>query len=78
MYRPNVADQLIRVAIVANEPAADMLCALLRTEGIRCMRRVTDVGAGALDGVAPTGSREVLVNAADAARARELLAASSP
>lgn len=72
-----MSDQLVRVAIVPNEPAADMLCALLRTEGIRCMRRVTDVGAGALDGVAPIGGREVLVNAEDAERARELLAAGS-
>ena len=68
----------MRVAIVPNEPAADMLCALLRTEGIACMRRVTDVGAGALDGVAPTGSREVLVNAADEERARELVETVSP
>ncbi|MBA2440683.1 MAG: DUF2007 domain-containing protein [Thermoleophilaceae bacterium] len=73
-----MADQLVRVAIVANEPAADVLCSLLRTEGIRCMQRVTDVGAGALDGVAPIGSREVLVNAGDAARARELVASASP
>ena len=78
MYRRDVADQLVRVAIAPNEPAADMLCSLLRTEGIRCMSRVTDVGAGALDGVAPIGSREVLVNSDDEARARELLASTSP
>ena len=70
-----VPGQLVRIAIVPSEPEADLLCGLLRTEGIRCMRRVTDVGAGALDGVAPIGSREVLVSAEDEERARELLAA---
>ena len=73
-----MADELVRVAIAPNEPAADVLCAFLRSEGIDSMRRVTDVGAGALDGVAPTGSREVLVREADAERARELLASASP
>jgi hypothetical protein len=73
-----MADELVRVAITPNEPAADVLCSFLRSEGIACMRRVTDVGAGALDGVAPAGSREVLVNEADAERARELLALPLP
>jgi hypothetical protein len=63
---------IVRLAIVRNEPEADLLCDLLRGEGIRCMHRVTDVGAGALDGVAPIGSREVLVDENDLERAREL------
>jgi hypothetical protein len=63
---------LVRLTIVPNEPAADLLCALLREEGIACGHQVTDVGAGALDGVAPIGSRAVFVAAADLERAREL------
>ncbi len=53
---------IVRLTIVRNEPEADLLCDLLRSEGIRCMHRVTDLGAGSLDGVAPIGAREVLVN----------------
>ena len=68
---PAMAD-VVRLTIVPNEPAADLLCALLREEGIACSHQVTDVGAGALDGVAPIGSRAVFVAAADLERAREL------
>lgn len=64
---------IVRLTIVGSEPEADLLCELLRSEGIGCMHRVTDVGAGALDGVAATGSREVLVRRPDLERARELL-----
>jgi hypothetical protein len=63
---------LVRLTIVPNEPAADLLCALLRSEGIECGHQVTDLGAGALDGVAPIGSRAVFVSAEDLERAREL------
>ena len=62
----------MRLTIVGSEPEADLLCDLLRSEGIECMHRVTDIGAGALDGVAAIGSREVLVHAGDLERAREL------
>jgi hypothetical protein len=65
-------DDLVRLTIVPNEPTADLLCALLREEGIGCRHQVTDVGAGALDGVAAIGSRAVFVAAADLERAREL------
>ena len=64
----------VRLTIVSNEPEAEMLCDLLRSEGIECMHRVTDLGAGALDGVAAIGAREVLVHQADLERARELAA----
>jgi len=64
--------EIVRLTIVRNEPEADLLCDLLRSEGIRCMHRVTDLGAGSLDGVAPIGAREVLVNEDDLERAREL------
>ena len=64
----------VRLTIVGNEPEAEMLCDLLRSEGIECMHRVTDLGAGSLDGVAAVGPREVLVHAVDLERARELAA----
>jgi Putative prokaryotic signal transducing protein len=65
-------ENVVRLTIVGSEPEADLLCDLLRSEGIECMHRVTDVGAGALDGVAAIGSREVLVHEGDLERAREL------
>lgn len=65
---------LVRLTIVPNEPTADLLCGLLREEGIGCMHQVTDVGAGALDGVAAIGSRAVFVARESLERAREILA----
>ena len=66
----------IRVTIVPNEVAADVVCTFLRSEGILCGHRVTNIGAGAWDGVPNVGgAREVLVDRADLEAAREALAA---
>lgn len=65
----------VRLTIVPNEPAADLVCSFLRAEGIRCGHRITDLGAGAWDGVPSGGPREVLVDPADLAAARTVLAA---
>ena len=59
----------VRLTIVWNEAEAQVLCGMLRTEGIPCIYRVTDQSAEVQFG----GGREVLVNEADLARARELL-----
>jgi Putative prokaryotic signal transducing protein len=66
------SDAIVRLTIVGSEPEADLVCDLLRSEGIECIHRVTDLGAGALDGVAAFGAREILVHEADLERAREL------
>ena len=67
---------LTRLVVVANEPEAELVCQLLRTEGIDCFYRVTNAGAGALDGaMAPAGFREVIVHSEDLDEARALLAA---
>jgi len=68
---------LTRVAIVENELAAGLAVALLETEGIWAMWRKTDI-ASAIWGVslAVGGPVEVLVNAEDVPRAKELLAGS--
>ena len=67
---------LTRLVVVANEPEAELVCQLLRTEGIACFHRVTNAGAGALDGaMAPAGFREVIVHSDDFEEARALLAA---
>lgn len=68
--------QPVRVTIVPNEVAADVVCTFLRAEGILCNHRVTNVGAGSWDGVPNAGgAREILVDPDDLARAREALAA---
>ena len=58
---------LVRVALVDNEPSAELAVGLLRTEGITAMWR-----GGAVAGV--QGHVEVLVRPEHAERARELLA----
>ena len=68
-------DEPVRVTIVPNEVAADVVCSFLRAEGIRCNHRVTNMGAGGWDGVPNAGgAREVLVDPADLDAAREALA----
>jgi hypothetical protein len=65
----------VRLTIVGNELEADVVCSFLRTQGILCNHRVTNMGAGGWDGVPNAGGpREVLVEPADLDRAREALA----
>jgi hypothetical protein len=64
-----------RLTVVPNELAAELVCSFLRAEGIRCGHRITDVGAGAWDGVPTGGPREVLVDPADLEAARQALVA---
>jgi hypothetical protein len=65
--------ELVRLTIAASEPEAELIRGLLGTEGIESMQRPTDFAAGALDGWAAGGTREVLVRAGDLERAQELL-----
>jgi len=67
--------ELVPLTIVRNEAEAELLCALLRTEGIDCDHRSTNFGAGSMDGL-PGGAREVVVDQEKLERAEELLAAS--
>jgi hypothetical protein len=60
--------------VVADSMEADVICGLLRTEGIACDHRQTDMGAGAGDAVGSVGPREILVRSEDLARAQELVA----
>ena len=71
-----MTDDPVRVTVVPNEVAADVVCTVRRSEGIRCGHRVTNVGAGSWDGVPNAGgAREVLVDPSDLEAAREALAA---
>ena len=65
---------LVPLAIVANEPAAEAIRGLLKTEGIESMQRKTDFAVGMAD-ASPSGfgPREILVRAEDLEAARELI-----
>jgi len=67
-------DDFVVVTVAPNETEAEIICGLLRSEGIECSYRQTNVGAGAFDGM-PGGSQEVVVAIRDLDRAREVLTA---
>jgi hypothetical protein len=62
----------LTVAPTANE--AEIITGLLRTEGIECDDRPTNLGAGFMDGMPGGGPREIFVEEQSLARAQELLA----
>lgn len=64
----------MRLTVVRSEMEAEALRGMLASAGIASMQRPTDFAAGALDGWAAGGAREVLVRAADLEGARELIA----
>jgi Putative prokaryotic signal transducing protein len=69
-------DDLVRVAVVENQPAAELAVSMLALEGIHALWRHTDMttavyGAGAAG--AGGGPVEILVLPRDAERAHELL-----
>ena len=61
------------LTVVRDEIEAELLCRLLRENGIECGHRKTNFAAGAF-GALPTGGwREVIVSATDVDAARALL-----
>ena len=67
---------IVAVTVVPNVYEAEIVTALLRTEGIKAEHRPTNVAAGAMDGMPGGGPVEVVVHDEDLERAREILAAS--
>jgi putative signal transducing protein len=67
---------LVHLTYVPNEAEAEILCALLRTEGIDCDHRSTNFAVGSMDGMPGGGPREVVVAEESLAKAQELLASS--
>ena len=66
--------EMVRLTVVPDEGAAEALVGLLRSEGIECFYRDTDVSAtGIFGGSSFGGWREILVGEGDLERARELL-----
>ena len=65
---------LVTLTVVHDEAEAEMVCGLLRANGVECSYRKTDLAAGAwTGGFARGGPVELLVNAKDIVTARELL-----
>jgi len=42
---------LVHLTVVPNQYEAEMLCALLRTEGLTCDQRPTNLAVGMMDGI---------------------------
>jgi Putative prokaryotic signal transducing protein len=66
-------DEPVVVKVVSTEPEAELLCSLLRSAGIRCAPRQTNVGAGAADGMSVGGPYELMVRPQDLDSARDIL-----
>ena len=65
---------LVHLAVVPTANEAGIITALLRTEGIECEDRATNLGSGFMDGMPGGGPREILVAEESLARAHELFA----
>jgi hypothetical protein len=66
---------VVTLTVVRDEMEAEALCGLLRTNGIECSYRSSNmsVGAGTLGGVGMAGPTEVLVAENDLEAARAFL-----
>jgi hypothetical protein len=69
------ADGTVVLTVVSGEPEAEVVCGLLRSEGIECAYRDTDAIDSSLEDFMAAGSREILVRESDLVAAKELLAA---
>lgn len=67
------SDGLVVVDVFGTEQEAEVVCGLLRSAGIECLTRQTNVGAGASDGMSVVGPYEVVVRAEDLEAAREVV-----
>ena len=66
-------DDLVVLQTVPTQIEASLVCDVLREEGIRCYDRPTNFAVGAADGSWTPGPREIVVRAADAERARDVI-----
>jgi hypothetical protein len=64
----------VRATVVSGDAEAEMLCGLLRQQGIECYFRKTDLGSGQMGGMlSGFGETEIIVHEDDLERAREVL-----
>lgn len=69
------ADDTAVLTVVSGESEAEVVCGLLRSEGIECAYRDTEAIDSSLEDFISAGSREILVHQSDLETAKELLAA---
>ena len=65
------------VTVVSGEAEAEVVCGLLRSAGIDCAYRDTEVIDSPLEDFIASGPREILVRDSDLEAAKELLADSA-
>jgi len=66
--------ELALLQVVGSEPEAEIILALLRSEGIPAIAQKTNLAVGLADASASSaGPREILVHAENLVRAREIL-----
>jgi hypothetical protein len=66
-------EQTVVLTVVPNETEAELLCGLLRANGIECGHRETDAIDSPVEDFIPAGPREVMVYERDLETARALL-----
>ncbi len=71
-------EQGVVVKVVSGEPEAQIVCGLLRSNGIACGYRDTEEIDSPLEDFQAAGQREILVRPADVDAARALLEGSGP
>ena len=71
------SEEQVVVTVVASGPEADIVCGLLRSNGIECGYRDTEAIDLSLEEFTAAGPREILVHPSDLDAARELLAPDS-
>jgi hypothetical protein len=67
------AEEVVVVTTVANESEAEVVCGLLRANGIECAYRDTEAIDSTIEDFIAAGPREIIVRPADLEAARELL-----
>jgi hypothetical protein len=63
---------MVPLTVVPNEAEAEVVCGMLRANGVECEYRQTSFGAGTMDGLRG-GPQEIFVAEGDEATARALL-----
>jgi hypothetical protein len=69
------SDDTVVLTVVSGEPEAEIVCGLLRSNGIECAFRDTEAIETSLEDFISAGAQEILVHESDLQAAKELLAA---
>ena len=67
-------DDVVVLTVVSGQSEAEVVCGLLRSEGIECAHRDTEAIDSSLEDFMAAGSQEILVRGHDLEDAKQLLA----